>query len=263
MTTWSFGGTALTDLGRVTILNDYLDTAERRGENIQIPFRHGRTFVPKYYEERVISIGLAINVASATALESRLDTIKRLMSPRAQQTLSMTMEDSTIRTTQATLDSPFQIQRKKDSLALAVLDFRLTTPYFRSSVQTNGTVTMSAGTVAGTIVNSGSIEETDPTITMIGPLNNTVITNSTNGYSLNYSGSIAGTVVIQTNGTTGEFTATSNGTANVIGNVTHSGGAALMLLNAGGTTNGSNVFSITNAGGTTGKVIFSFYAPYL
>lgn len=262
MTTWSFGGTALTDLGRVTILNDYLDTAERRGQNVVLPFRHGSTFVQKYYDERVISIGLAINVASATALESRLDTIKRLMSVRTQQTLSMTMEDSTVRTTQATLDSPFQIERKKDAFAMAVLDFRLTTPYFRSNTQYNGTITVSAGTVTGNVINTGTIEEIDPTITLIGPLNNTVITNTLNSYSLTYSGTIAGTVVIQTS-STNEFTATSNGTANVIGNVTHSGGAALMMFNAGGTSNGTNAMSIVNTGGTTGKVIFSFYPPFI
>lgn len=262
MTTWSFGGTALTDLGRVTILNDYLDTAERRGENIEIAFRHGRTFAQKYYEERVISIGMAINVASATALEARLDTIKRLMSIRTQQTLSMTLEDTTVRTTQATLDSPFQIERKKDSFAMAVFDFRLTKPYFRLSTQTNGTITMSAGTVTGNIVNTGTIEEIDPTITMIGPLNNPVITNTLNSHVLSYAGTIAGTVVIQTE-TTGEYTAMSNGTANVLGNITHSGGAALMMLNAGGSTNGTNAMSIVNTGGTTGKIIFSFYPPYL
>lgn len=258
---FSFGGTALSDLGRVTILNDYIDTAERRGENIVIPFRHGSTFVQKYYGERVISMGIAINVANATALETRLDTIKRLMSIRTQQTLSMTMEDATVRTTDATIDSPFQIERQKDALALAVFEFRLTTPYFRSSVQTAGTITMSAGTVTGNVVNPGSIEETDPTITLIGPLNSPAITNTTNGYTLNYAGTIAGTVVIAT--TAGEYVATQNGTASVIGNVTHSGGAALMMFNAGGATNGTNAMSIVNTGGTTGQVIFGFYAPYL
>lgn len=266
MTTLSFGGTALADLGRVTILNDYLDTAERRGENIQIAFRHGRTFAQKYYDERVISVGIAINVASATALEARLDTIKRLFSVRTQQTLSMTMEDTTIRTTQATLDSPFQIDRKKDSFAMAVFDFRLTKPYFRSNTQTLGTVTMSAGTVAGTIVNTGTIEETDPTITMIGPLNNVVITNSTNSYTLSYAGTIpsgaGGTVTIQT-ASTGEFTASDDQGNNKIGSVTHSGGAALMVFNSGGTTNGTNILSIVNAGGTTGQIVFGFYPPYL
>ena len=261
MSTLSFGGTALSDLGRVTVLNDYLDIAQRRGENITIPLRHGSTFVQKYYDERVISVGIAINTASATALEARLDTIKRLMSVRTQQTLSMTMEDATVRTTLATIDSPFQIDRKKNSLALAMFDFRLTTPYFRSSVQTNGTITMSLGTVAGNVVNPGSFEETDPTITLIGPLNSPAITNTTNGYTLNYSGTIAGTVVIAT--TAGEYTATSNGTASVIGNVAHSGGAALMVFNSGGATNGTNAMSIVNTGGTTGKVIFSFNAPYL
>lgn len=256
-TTWTFGGSALTSFGRVTLMDDYLDTAERRGENQVLPFRHGKKFVEKYYEERRIIFGLAINVATATLLESTLDNLKKLASTRAQQTLSQTMEDASVRTISATIDTPLQINRLSNTFAKAVLEFSCPTPYYRSNTQTNGTITMSAGTVGGTIVNSGTIEEIDPTITLVGPLNNTVITNSTNGYSLSYAGSIGGTVVIQTNGTTGEYTATA-GTSNVIGNITHSPGAALMLLNAG-----SNIFSITNAGGTTGQVRFAFYPPYL
>jgi phage-related protein len=265
LTTWSFGGTALTDLGRVTILNDYLDAPQRRGENITIPFRHGRTFAQKYYDERVISIGLAISVASATVLESRLDTIKQLASVRTQQTLSQTREDTTIRTTQATLDSPFQISRKTDKFAMAVLDFRMTSPYFRSNTQTLGTVTMSAGTVAGTIVNTGNIEEIDPTITLIGPLNNVAMTNAANGFTLSYAGTIpsgaGGTVTIQT--TNGQYVAANDTGTNKIGSVTHTGGAPLMVLEGRGVNGGTNVFTITNSGGTTGKVIFGFYPPYI
>lgn len=257
-TTWTFGGSALTSFGRVTLMDDYLDTSERRGENIVIGFRHGRRFVEKYYEERRIIFGLAVNVATATLLESTLDNLKKLASVRGQQTLAMTMEDSSVRNISATVDTPLQISRKSNTFALAVLEFTCAIPYWRGNTQTNGTVTMSAGTVGGTITNTGTIEETDPTITFIGPLNNPAITNSTNGYTLSYAGSIGGTVVIQTDGTTGEYTAVSNGTANVIGNLTHSPGAALMQFNTG-----ANVLSITNAGGTTGQVRFSFYPPYL
>ena len=257
MTTWTYGGSALTSFGRVTVLDDYLDIPERRGENQLLPFRHGTRFVEKYYDERHIVIGLAINVASATLLESTLDTLKKLVSLRTQQTLSQTREDASIRTIQATVDSPLQIDRKSAIMALAVLDFACSVPYFRSNTQTNGTVTINAGTVAGTVVNNGTVEEIDPTITLIGPLNNLSMTNAANGYSLSYAGSIGGTVIIQTNGTTGEIVATA-GTTNVIGNITHSGGAAIMQLNAG-----SNPFTFINSGGTTGKVIFSFYPPYL
>ncbi len=265
MTTWTFAGSALTSFGRVTLMDDYIDTASRRGSNVMIPYQDGATFVQKYYEERKITLGLAINAASAAVLESTLDSLKKLCAVRTQQTLSQTMEDTTIRTTSATVDNPFRIERKKDALAIAELEFTLTQPYFRSNTQTNGTITMSAGTVAGTIVNTGTLDERNPTITLIGPLNSPVITNSTNSYTLSYSGTIpagaGGTVTIQT--TSGQYVAANDLSANKIGNVTHTGGAPLMLLNAGGATGGTNIFSITNSGGTTGKVIVSFYPPYL
>jgi predicted phage tail component-like protein len=257
MTTWTFGGSALTSFGRVTVIDDYLDTAERRGENIIIPFRHGRTFVQKYYDERRITIGLAINVASATVLESTLDTLKKLLSVRTQQTLAQTREDSSVRNISATVDTPMQVERFNDRFAKAILEFTCTAPYFRSNTLiADNTTTISAGTVAMNVVNTGTVEERDPVITLKGPLNNPVLTNTTNSHSLTYGGSIAGTVTIQTS-STGEYTAV-NGTTNVIGNITHSGGAALMVLDPG-----TNVFSITNSGGTTGSVKVSFYPPYL
>lgn len=265
-TTWTFGGSALTSFGRVTVINEYLDLAERRGENILIPFRHGRTFTQKYYEERKITIGLAINVDSATVLESTLDNLKKLAAVRTQQTLAQTREDSSVRTALATIDTDMQIDRKNDRFAMAVLDFTLTSPFFRSNTQTLGTVTMSAGTVGGTIVNTGTVSESDPVVYLIGPLNNVVITNSTNAYTLSYAGTIpagaGGTVTIQT-ATTGEYTATDDLGNNKIGSLTHSGGVEMMRFEAGGSTNGTNVVSIVNTGGTTGKVIFGFYPPYI
>lgn len=257
MTTWTFGGSALTSYGRVTVLNDYLDIPERRGENIVIPFRHGSIFAQKYYGERKISIGLAINAASATALESTIDTLKKLLSPRTQQTLSQTREDTSVRTIQATVDNPLQTERFSNIFAKMIIEFTCTAPYFRSNTLiSDNTTTISAGTVAMNVVNTGTVEERDPIITLVGPLNNPVLTNTTNSHSLTYGGSIAGTVTIQT-ATTGEYTAV-NGTTNVIGNITHSGSGALMVLDPG-----TNVFSITNSGGTTGSVKISFYPPYL
>ena len=256
MTTWKFAGTSLTAFGRVTIINDYLDLPQRRGENQIIPYRHGSVFVEKYYNERTITIGIAINAASATALETTADSMKALFSRRTEGTLACTLEDSTVRNAMASIDSPLEIDRKSDKVALAVLQFNLASPYFRSgTVIADNTTTINAGTVAMNVVNIGNVEERDPVITMIGPLNNPIITNSTNSYSLTYSGTNAGTVVIQT-ASTGEYTAAA-GTTNVIGNVTHSGGAALMVLNVG-----TNVMSIANTGGTTGSVGISFYAPY-
>ncbi len=260
MTTWTYAGSALTSFGRVSLMDDYIDQPTRRGGNVVIPYKDGAVFSQKYYGERTIVFGIAIQTASATVLESTLDTMKKLLALRTQQTLSQTMTDTTVRTVLATVDGSLQPSRKNDRFLTAVLEFSLTQPYFRSNVQTNGTVTMSAGTVAGTVVNSGTLEDNEPTLYLIGPLNNPAITNSTNSFSLTYAGSVpsgaGGTITIQN--TAGQWVASNDLNANKIGNLTHSGGASLMRLDAG-----TNIFSIVNAGGTTGKVIFSFYPPYV
>ena len=255
MTTWTFAGTALTDFGKITILDDYLDLPAKRGNNQTIPFRDGTIFTQKYFEERTVLMGIAINTTSATTLESTFDSMRKLFGRRTEATLTATMEDSTTRSALASVNKPLQVGRKSANVALAVIEFDMCTPYFRSgTVIADNTTTINAGTVAMNVINTGTAQERDPIITMVGPLNNPVITNSTNGYSLTYAGTIAGTLVIQT--TSGEYVA-ANGTANVIGNLTHSGGACMMAFEPG-----TNVMSIVNSVGTTGTVKASFYAPY-
>jgi hypothetical protein len=258
MTTWAYAGTALTTYGRVTVVNDYLDIPERRGENQALPFRHGRRHVEKYYDERKITIGIAINTASATVLESTIDALKKQLGVRAQQTLAQTMEDSSVRNASAAVDKPIEIDRLNDRFAKAVIEFTLADPIFRGTSQINNAGTASAGTVTFNVVNSGNVEERDPVLHLIGPLNNPSWSNGANSHTLAYAGSIAagGTVVIQT-ASTGEYTAT-NGTTNVIGNITHSPSSALMVFNPG-----TNTITLVNTGGTTGVARALFYPPYI
>lgn len=258
MTTWAFAGTALTTFGRVTLINDYLDTSQKRGGNIVVPFRHGSVFSEKYYSERNLSFGVAISAASATALESTFDNMRKLFGRSTEATLTATMEDTTTRTILAAVEDQLNVDRLTATLAKVVINFKCSEPFFRSgTILADNTTTISAGTVAMSVVHTGTAPETKPTIRLIGPLNNTVITNSTTGHVLTYSGTIAstGTVTI-TMASTGEYTATNNGT-NVISSITHSGGPTFMAFNPG-----TNTLSIVNTGGTTGTVKVSFYAPY-
>lgn len=260
MTTWSFGGTALTTFGKVTVIDDYLDTASRRGENQIVPFRHGTVFAAKYFDERKIELGIAVYATSATALEASFDSMKRLFSPRTEQTLSMTMEDASTRTAQATVDIPMEVTRMSPTQANVVVEFTLCSPFFRgSSLIADNTTTINTSPKAMTVVNTGTAEERDAIITMVGPLANTAITNSTTGVSMTYGGTISsgGTVVIQTD-SFGQYTALLGGSTNVIGNITHNGSAAFMVLSAG-----TNTLSITDGSATTGTVKMSFYPPYL
>lgn len=261
MTTFSFGGTDLSTFGNITVIDGYLDLPERRGDNIRIPLRNGTSHVRKYYDERTITFGIAVIESTLAALEATLNTMRALFAVPTQQTLSITFEDATVKTVQATVDRALQINRIGTTLARVVVEFTMCEPFFRlSTAIADNTTVISASPNAMTVTNPGTIEERDPQIIIHGAFASITITNSTNGASLTYTGAI-GTGETVTIGTlNGEYYATlSTGSTNVIGNVTHSGSAALLPLNVG-----NNTLSITNAGrdaNSTVKITFS--APYL
>ena len=259
MTSWTFGGTALTSFGKVTLLNDYLDTVEKRGDNITIAFRHGAEFVEKYYGERNMTFGIAITAATATALETVFDNMRKLFSVRTQQVLAMTMEDSTVRNINASVGRIMEVSRLTGTLAKVVISFSMPRPFWRlSTAIADNTTTIDANPKAMVVTNPGTIEERDATIILTGPLSNTVITNSTNGCTLTYTGTIASPRVVTISTVNGQYVATNDLGTNVIGNVTHSGAPALMVFDTG-----ANTLSIADATHTTGTVKVSFYAPYL
>jgi hypothetical protein len=259
-TTWEFGGTDLSTYGRVTVINDYLDLPVRRGDNIVIPHQNGRVFVSKFFDQRKISIGIAVIGTSADDLEETFDDMRAKFSPRTEQLLEMTMEDATVRNAYASVDASMQVQRRSDKIALVVVEFTLSKPYFRlSTAIDDNTLTIDASPHAMTVTNPGTIEERDPTIIITGPFTSMTIANTTNGASLTYTGTIGSGATVTIATVNGEYTAVlSTGSANVIGNVTHSGASALMVFDVG-----DNVLSITSAGGdNSGTVKATFYAPF-
>lgn len=254
---WSFGGTTLSTYGVVTQIGDYFDIPERRGDNITIPFRHGRTFVEKFYEQRKITIGMAIVSDTPGAQEATFDAMRANFAGSAQKTLSYTLSDSSVRNASATVDEPLQIDWINEAFARVVVGFTLAEPFFRSSVATtDNTTTISTTNTAMTVVNSGTIEERDPTILLTGPLANVTIT-TTDSVSLAYTGSISSTDTVTIGTLNGEYYATHSASGDVIGNVSHAGASALLVIPTG--TNTLQV-QVTTTGGT---VKISFYPPFL
>jgi phage-related protein len=261
-TAWSFGSTTLATYGIVTQINDYLDMPEARGENQTIPYRHGTIFARKFFNERTLSFGIAISTASAAALETALDTLRTKLALRTQQTLSVTLENGQVRTASASVDSPLQVERSGSKFARVVVDFTVPATVFRlSTVIADNTTAVSASPQAMTVANPGTVEERDPTIVIHGAFTAVTITNSTTGAVLTYTGAISTseTVTIST-AASGEFTAVlSTGSANVIGNVTHSGESCLMNF-----IPGDNTIAITSTGKDGNSTVkASFYAPFL
>lgn len=261
MTTITFGGTDLSTFGNITMLDDYLDLPQRRGNNKEIPYRHGSIFAQKYYEERSISVGIAVLETTLANLETKLNTMRALFSTSAQQTLSITYEDASIKTAQATVDKPLQIKRIQ-TMARVVVEFTLTSPFLRSDTLYEVTSDAIDGTPTPqtlTVVNNGTMEERSPVLLLTGALTNPVITNTTNSVSLTYTGVIDVGETVTIGETDGEYYATHSVDGNVIGNVTHSGSPALMVFNVG--NNAVTIADDVYAG--TGTLKVSFYPPYL
>jgi len=259
MSTWKFGGTALTTYGKITTVDGDLGMAARRGDDQFIPFRDGEQHVQKFYGKRVITFGIAVTAVNLAALEALLDTMHQKFAPKTQQVLEVTREDSSARQANAVVDNEITVVPVTSKFARVVVEFSLAKPFFRLSTEiADNTTTIDASPHAMTVTNPGTTEERDPTIILTGPLTNPVITNSTNGKILTYTGIIADgdTVTISTN-TTGEYIAVHSASGNVIGNITHSGDTALMTFDVG-----ANTLAITSDVATTGTVKVTFSAPF-
>lgn len=259
MSSWSYRGTSLSSLGIVTLVSDSLKLPERRGENVLIPFQDGRAFTEKKFEQRTMSLGLEIVEDSLTALESKMDTVKALFGKRSLGALAQTLEDTSVRTLQAEYRGDLNPIRISPVSVKMILEFIAPDPLFRGATLFTNTTVINASPKTYTITNPGTADERNPKIELAGPLNNVVITNTTNGKILRYNASIASprVVTIETNAN-GEYVATTDLGVNVIGNVTHEGDTALFVLDAD-----DNDLSVVDATHTTGSVTIEFYPPYL
>jgi hypothetical protein len=262
LTTYKFGGTSLTAFGKVTLINDNLDNAERRGENIEIPFDDGSVFIQKPFGETSITFGIAMTAASATAMETLFDTLDALIAPRTEQVLEMTREDASVRTISATVNKKKNVNRITNTLARITLQFDCSFPFWRSNTLiTDNTLAIDASPKAMTVTNTGTVYENNPTITIHGAFTSITLTNSTNGAVLTYTGAISTSETVTIGRLNKEIYATlSTGSTNVVGNLSHSGTkGALFPINVG-----ANTLAITSTGKDGNSTVkISFYPPFL
>lgn len=257
-TSWSFDDVDLSTFGKITLLDDYLDQAAKRGGNQVVPFRHGTVFVPKFYDETEIVVGIAMKYGNAELLEQAIDDLKTLCSSRSEKVLSNTRADGSVRTAMASVEGKLQAKRESYNFARVVITFKLADPFFRGETQTSETLTVDVSPKAWTVTNAGTVEECNPTIVMTGPLDTPVITNSNNGCVFTYGAAIASPRVVTVSLVDGEIVATDDLGANKIANVEHEGSESLLVLEPG-----DNVLSVTDDLHTTGTIQIKFYPPYL
>ena len=254
---WTFNGVHLSSFGAVTRLDSYLDMPPKRGDNILIPMAHGKTWVPKFYDTRIVSFGIEVIGTSIIDLEQKMDALKLLLGVRTQEILSNMFCEGP-RIAWAEVLNQLGGTRDPDPLvASVVLDFLLADPFFRASVLTSDTKTIDASPKIYALHNPGTAEERKAIITLTGPLNIPTITNTTNGVVLQYNGVLAAITDIVTIDC-GLFTAVDETAAVVLDKIIHTGDSTFMAF-----VPGDNILSVADGTATTGTVKIEFYPPYL
>lgn len=258
---WTFGGTALTSFGIVTMLDESIDFVESRNDDVTIPFAHGRKFVQKFFDSRKISFGIAVNGGTPAGLQTKLDNLRKLLAVRTEQVLSFTLDDASVRTALASCNESLSPKFETPWIARVVVVFTLSVPFFRLTTDiADNTTAIDASPKAMVCTNPGTVEENEATIIIHGAFTSVTITNQENGASVTYTGSIGTSETVTIGVLNGEYYATlSTGSVSVIGNVTHSGAVSLLPLIAG-----ANDLEVTSAGRDANSTIkITFKAPYL
>ena len=260
---WTYRGTDLSTLGHITVIENTYSLSKPRGENLVVPFRPGRLFVAKVPDQRYVSLGLEVDTANLGALETRMDTIKSLFGQFGLGALVHTFESAATRTVQAEFIGDLSPTQLSPFALRLVLEFNSPDPFWRgASVIADNTTIIDTSPHAMTVNNTGTAIEYSPTITIDGPFSSITLTNTTHDpdVSLTYTGAIGASETVTIGVLNGEFYATlSTGSADVIGNLTHSGSSSLFPL-----LPGNNTLAITSAGGdNSGSVKISFLPPFL
>lgn len=239
------------------------------GDNVRIPFRHGRTWKAKTYDSRVETLSMWVHGCAAdgtvpaagerATFNANLRALKRLFAPTGRQLhLERTLEfpageetHTALAEVTSTIDPIFA-----GALSAAfTVDLLMADPWWYGSQQ--ATDVTSAG---ATVTNPGDVEATAMIISLVGPLTNPRLRNAsvTPVVDVRYAGTIAAgqTVTLDTDA----FTAV-DGSGNVVtGKVSHAGALPWMVLEPG-----ANAMQLANyLGGAvgSGKAAVAFRPPY-
>ncbi len=263
---WSYNGVNLnTKAWSVIEVSEGLGTPSHRGGNLQVPFMHGKRYIKKRYDERIVMLPMWVrgldpitgNLPSGHSLNSALydniDYLTSLLGMSGQHVLRRTLPDGSTREAVAEVYRPISFVKQQDGYAKFAAEFLLVDPFFYSTIKSQDLRTISAGTFSWTLGNSGTAQVTSATITLTGPLDSPKLENLNTGVFLQYQGSIGlgESVVINTK----DFTCTKDGT-NMISAIRHGGDAYWLIIEVG-----NNSMKMTT-GVTGGSCRIEYYPPY-
>lgn len=258
---WEYDGIDLTQTGyNVRLLGAPFVTPARRGDNVVVPGKPGRFYVPKQIDQRVQTLAMwAIDepVGGGTESEANmlanLDVLRGLFARAGQHTLKQQF-GSAVRTATVEVVNQVTFEPKVGNLAYVfMVDFLMSDPLWYAETKTAfgpTTITMASQNI--TVTNAGTYQSEKAIFTLAGPLSNPKLT--IGSVWVQYTGAIAGgqSLVIDC----GAWTALLAG-ADVSGNITHDGDLCWLPIPVG-----ANTLAVTT-GTTGGTVKVEFYAPYI
>lgn len=237
------------------------------GDNIRIPYRHGRVWKPKTYDQQLITLGMwvrgsdvsgnvPIGVQERAQFNSNLRALKRIFWPTGRQlTMQRTMlylSGYETHTALGEASSQMDLQPVTIKLGTFTVDITMANPWWYGPQQ--------VVSIPSTINQPGDVESTHMVITLHGPLTNPMVSNTsiTPALAVWYNGTIGAGATVTLD--TSAFTAVDNGGNSVLGSLAHTGSMWWMLLEPG-----ANIITLTNqAGGAVGSgtATITYSPPY-
>lgn len=269
--TWTADGTLLNTYAKnIRTLSDRSGLPPTRGDNEKIPYRPGQLWVPKLFDQRTVPLQMWIvgcddDGALPTAhsrraqLNANEDELLRLFGVRHRLVEFVRIKDMPdgplTLTGRAECSNPMSPSTMAGGTrATLTVDLTMPDPFWYGPEET-----VSITSSGATVTNPGSGESLDMELSLIGPLTNPRLVNSTTGIEVRYSGTISTgqTVVLDT----ANFTALLDGSTNVIGLVRHVGAPQWMKLFPGANTMALNNWQGGSVG--AGSVSLTYRPPYL
>lgn len=264
--TWQYNGMELNTLAwSVVEISEGIGTPGLRGDNIHLPFQHGKKWIKKRYDIRIVMLPMWVRgldpitgklpsgLSSNEMLYQNIDYLSKVLGASGQHNLIRTLPSGEKRETKAEVYQPVIFKKVQDGYAKCVVEFLLSDPFFYSQQQVTETTDITSLTQEWTHQNPGTAPATKVDIEMIGPMESPKLECVETGVWLSYLGTIGvgETVTINTE----DFSCEKDG-LNMISSLKHGGDAYWMILSAG-----DSQLRLTNEI-TGGQVRIKYYPAY-
>lgn len=239
---WSFDGIDLnTKAWGISEIPEGLGLPGFRGDNLKLPFLHGRRYIKKRYEQRSLIFVMWVRgldkttgkvTQGKTAQELLQENIDYLSACFAKKTgiLSASLPTQQVRNATAQVAKPVSFIKKIQGYAVFMVEFTLFDPFFYGQTIYSEQKSVTSSALNWNHNNPGNAPSVDMVITLVGPMESPKLENQTNGLWLSFLGSIGSgeSLVIATK----DFSCT-KGSDNYIGALKHAGDAYWFILEPG------------------------------